>query len=114
VKGSTLGVGVAEEVAGHRALRRADLEQAPAKFDVISEQLRHLRGVGRAADHREQRRPVDRFVLMGFEVERLSEAARDQARAQAVLHRLAETEVGRQRERRDNLDQPRRASFRHR
>ena len=74
--------------------------------DVVAEPLRLLVRVGMTADVDEQGGVVDDRPLLLVEPDALGEPQRDEALAQHVLHRLAETEVDAERERRDELRQP--------
>src|SRR5687768_3880294 len=62
--------------------------------------------VGDAADPGEQRDVVQRNPLGFVEAHPFAEPGGDAPRAQHVLHRLAETEIGTERERGDELRQP--------
>ena len=73
--------------------------------DVVAEPLRLLVGVGVAADVDEQRRVVHDSALLLVQAGRLRQAYPDQALAQHVLHRLAETEIDAERERGHELGQ---------
>jgi hypothetical protein len=74
--------------------------------DVVAEPLRLLVRIRVAADVDEERGVVDICSLVVIEAELLSDAQRDQALAQHVLHRLPEAEVDPERQRRDELGQP--------
>ena len=54
-----VGSGPREEVARHSELGRADVVEPVPELDVVTEELGHLVRVGGAADHRQQRHPVD-------------------------------------------------------
>jgi hypothetical protein len=99
------GPGPPQRVEHDRELRRPDVIHAGAERDVVTEEPRHLEGLA-GADRRHQRHPVRVGLCLRIEPEVLGEAHRDEARAQHVLHRLAESEVGRQGERGDQLGEP--------
>jgi hypothetical protein len=71
--------------------------------NVVAEPLRLLVRVGVAPDVDQQRRVVHRRPPWPVEPHPLRDPQRDQALAQYVLHRLAETEVDTQRQRSDQL-----------
>ena len=74
--------------------------------DVVPEPLGLLVRVRVASDVDEQGRVVDDRALVLAEPDALGEPERDQALPQDVLHRLPETEIDAERERRDQLCQP--------
>ena len=74
--------------------------------DVVAEPARLLMRVGVAAHVDQQRRVVHGLPVGLVELDQISEAQRDQALAQHVLHRLGEPEVDAQRQRGEQLSQP--------
>ena len=73
--------------------------------DVVAEPFRLFVGVGMTAHIDEQRRVVDVGALLFVQPDSIGEPERDQALPQHVLHRLTESEVDTERQRRDELRQ---------
>ena len=76
------------------------------QLDVVAEPLRLLVRIGVAADVDQQRRVVDVGALRVVEADPIRKPQRDQALPQDVLHRLPETQIDAERERRNELGQP--------
>ena len=74
--------------------------------DVVAKPLGLLVGIGVTADPGEQTRVVEDAALALVQPETLRHPQRDQALTDHVLHRLAETQVGPQRQERDQLREP--------
>ncbi len=70
---------------------------------IVPEPLRLLVGVDVTPHPREERGVVDRHALCLVQADPLTEAHRDQAFTEHVLHRLAQSEVGPQRQDREEL-----------
>ena len=96
-----------QQVARLAELGRVRAEHPLACCDVVAEHEPHLERVGGTADHREDTDPVDGVDRGLVELGVLGQPGRDQAAAQSVLHRLAETQIGGERQRRHDLRQPR-------
>ena len=71
--------------------------------DVVAEQRRKLVGVGVTTDPPDQVGVVHRGPLLLVEAHPFGDARRDQRRPKHVLHRLSQTEIDRQRYRRQQL-----------
>ena len=97
---------MAEHEAEHREPGQVDFVAVGAEGDVVAEPGRDLVAVGDAADPGEQRDVVERRAFGLGEADPVAEPGGDAPRAQHVLHRLAQTEVGAERERGDELGQP--------
>ena len=95
------------EVAEHEAPAarpaHVDLSRVALERDVVAEPLGLLVGVGVAADPGEQPGVVDDHALGLVEPQALAHPQRDQGLADHVLHRLAQAQVGAQRQRRHQL-----------
>jgi hypothetical protein len=76
-----------------------------AQCDVIAEPPGLLVGVDMAADPRQQRDVVDDHALGLIETAALAEPEGDHALPKHVLHRMAQPQIGAQRQRRDQLGQ---------
>jgi hypothetical protein len=68
--------------------------------------MRHLRGVGYAAEEPQQGDVVDVRRGAGVKAKLVGDGHRETARTQRVLHRLAGAEIGGQRDRGDQFRQP--------
>ena len=75
-----------------------------ADRDVVAEPARVLLRVRVTADPHEQRRVVDRGLLLPAEAEPVRQPARDDRRPEHVLGRLAQAEVDRHRQSGEHLD----------
>jgi hypothetical protein len=85
----------------HREPGQVDFVAVGPEGDVVAEPGRDLVAVGDAADPGEQRDVVEGDALGFVEADPLAEPRGDAPRAQDVFHRLAQTEVGTERERGD-------------
>ena len=94
---------VTHHVAQHVEIGRADVEHPGAELDVVAEHSRQLERHTGASRGDEQRHPVGRVAVFRRCTEILREPCRDHARTQHVFQRLAEPEVGRERDRGDDL-----------
>ena len=100
------GPGVAEGQAHQRQPGQIDAVTVAAERDVVAEPGRHFRGVGHAARPGQHHHVVQRHPRLRLQAQSLPEPDRDQPRAQHVLHRLAQPQIGRQREGGHDLSQP--------
>ena len=76
------------------------------ELDVVAEPLDLFVRVGVATDLDEQRRVIRRDAGAIIDACQLTHPCRDPALAEDMLHRLAETQVDAQRQRREQLSQP--------
>ena len=74
--------------------------------DVIAKPGRHFRGVGHTAHPRQHHHVIKRYPRLGSQVQAFPKPYRNQPGPQYVLHRLAQPQVGCQRERGHQLRQP--------
>ena len=98
---------VAEQEAQVRHPGPVDEVRVAADRDVVAEPARVLVRVCVAADPHEQRRVIDRVLLLTAEAEPVGQAARDDRRPEHVLGRLTQPEIDRHREPGKHLDSAR-------
>jgi hypothetical protein len=98
---------IADQEAQVRQPRPVDEIRLAAHRDVVAEPARVFVRVGVTADPHEQRRVVDRGLLLAGETKSVGQAAGHHRRAQHVLGGLTETEVDRHREPGEHLDSSR-------
>ena len=91
-------------IAGNPA--RSTCDRVGAELDVVAEQRRGLVAVHRTADVGEDAHVVEVGELGALEPEPVAEAHADPGRSEHVLGRLAEAEVGRERQRHQQLAEP--------
>ena len=96
---------VAEHEPHHRQPGLVDLVAVGADPPVVAEPVRQLVRVGDAPDPGQQRHVVDRGLLLLGQAGEPRPAGGDDRLAEHVLLGLAEPEVGRERQRRDELGQ---------
>jgi hypothetical protein len=105
-QGRAAGPDVSEHEAQHRQPGEVDVEAVGPERDVITEQRRHLGCVGHTTHPRQRDHVVQRGAGVGLDAELLPQSIGDTPRPQHVVHRLAQPEVGRERERGDEVGQP--------
>jgi hypothetical protein len=96
---------VAEHEAQHGQSGEIDLPAVTPERDVVAEPGRQLRGVGDAANPRQRRDVVEAASVVMFEADMIAQTSCDDPRPQDVLQRLAQPEVGREREGSDKFGQ---------
>ena len=99
------GADPAEQEAHQRLAGEIDPWARGAKLDLVPEMRRQLVRIGGAPHPRQHRRVIDGGALRIVHVHAIGEPERDPALAQHVLLRQTETEIGRQRQGRDQLSQ---------
>ncbi len=90
----------------HRQPSEVDVIAVGPERDVVTEERSHLRGVGHASHPCQRDDVVQRTAILGLEADVLTQLRSDPPRPQHVIHRLTQPEIGRQRERCDQIGQP--------
>jgi hypothetical protein len=76
---------------------------AAAKGDVVAEPLRQAPGVAGTSDPGQQRGVIEGGAIRAVELQPLPDPQRDQRRAEDMLHWLAESQIGCERQRCDQF-----------
>lgn len=95
----------AEHEPEHRQAREVDLVVVVTEGDVVAEHCGDLGGVSDTADPREGGDVIEGVAVVELETDVFAQASGDHPGAQHMLHRLAQPEIGREREGTDQFGQ---------